>query len=344
MFEERKTNEDELSKLLPKSQSRSQIQMRTLSSAQSQSQQPLLRTDSQMPVQPQTNIPIEGEYAWKKEQEHILKKWADKSLCFKMMHERAYKRYWCLNAWFNIPVIIISTITGTGNFASGSFGPNGQYIIFILGAFNIFAGILATIATYTAVARKVEEHRFAAVSWDKFARRLQIELAKSRADRVKAKDFIKASSEEYDRLIEMSPILPNDIIRWFTNMIKTGEFEEEMGECTTCCYECICFPCGCGFCPFFSILFCECLSKKKTQDELRDEQEIDIELKNTWKQIELPETIGRLKPTEIAIEPEPESPPPLIIIENKHTNTNKKNQINQNEYDIYNLQDTIDIV
>jgi hypothetical protein len=40
-----------------------------------------------------------------------LKKWADKGQCYKAMHERSYKRYWCLNAWFNIPVIIISTIT-----------------------------------------------------------------------------------------------------------------------------------------------------------------------------------------------------------------------------------------
>jgi hypothetical protein len=270
---------------------------------------------------------IEGEYAWKKEQENILKKWADKSLCFKIMHERSYNRYWCLNAWFNIPVIIISTITGTGNFASGSFGTNSQYIIFILGAFNIFAGILATIATYTAVARKVEEHRFASVSWDKFARRLQIELAKSRADRVKAKEFIKSSSEEYDRLIEMSPILPNDIIRWFTDMIKTGE-PEELGECATCCYECFCFPFGCGFCPCFSIIFCDC-SNEKTAIEETD----DIELIKIWKQIELPETIGRIKPTEIAIEPISQTI--VNITENKLIN-----KTNKNEYDIYNLHDS----
>jgi hypothetical protein len=274
----------------------------------------------------------EGEYAWKKEQESILKKWADKSLCFKIMHERSYNRFWALNAWFNIPVIIISTITGTGNFASGSFGSNSQYIIFILGAFNIFAGILATIATYTGVARKVEEHRFASVSWDKFARRLQIELAKSRTDRVKAKDFIKSSSEEYDRLIEMSPILPNDIIRWFTNMIKTGD-TEELGECATFCYECFCFPCGCGFCPCFSILFCECLYNTKSIEEIRIEHDEDMELKKIWNQIELPESIGRLKPTEIAVEPEPNS---VIIIENKHS----QNNIEKNDYDIYNIDDS----
>ena len=220
---------------------------------------------------PQVPTPIvEKDYSWKKEQEQILKKWADKSLCLKMMHERAYKKYWCLNAWFNIPVIIISTITGTGNFASGSFGPEAGYLTFVIGGFNLFAGILATIATYTGVAQKLEAHRFSSVAWDKFSRKLQIELSKSRLDRIRAKDFIKQSAEEYDRLIEMSPILPNDIIRWFTNMIETGEFDEELGECSTFCFECFCFPCGCSFCK----LPC-CENYKKHSDE-------DLKIKQQW--------------------------------------------------------------
>jgi hypothetical protein len=273
-----------------------------------------------------TKTSNESNYTWKKEQENILKKWADKSLCFKIMHERAYKKYWCLNAWFNIPVIIISTITGTGNFASGSFGPYGEFIIFILGSFNIFAGILATIATYTAVAQKLEAHRFSSISWDKFARRIQIELAKPRADRVEAKDFIKSCTEDYDRLIEISPILPNDIIRWFTNMIETGDIEEELGECSTCCYECFCFPCGCSYCSCLtcSLCYCVCREKTKSEEQAIEEKESDKEIIKLWKQIELPEIIGRFKPTEIATEPE--IPQQHVIIENK-----------QNKYNIYNL-------
>jgi hypothetical protein len=274
---------------------------------------------------------VEKDYSWKKEQEHILRKWADKSLCLKIMHERAYKKYWCLNAWFNIPVIIISTITGTGNFASGSFG-SSQYITFIIGGFNLFAGILATIATYTGVAQKLEAHRFSSVAWDKFSRKIQIELAKSRLDRVRVKDFIKQSAEEYDRLIEMSPILPNDIIRWFTNMIETGEFEEELGECSMFCFECFCFPCGCSFCK----LPC-CDSDKKHSEE-------DLKVKQQWSLIELPDVIGRIKPTEIAEEPIPHTPPPLVIIK-KTIESNNESKSDENPYNIYNLSsDTLDNV
>jgi hypothetical protein len=233
----------------------------------------------------------EKDYAWKDEQEKILKIWADKALCFKMMHERAYKKYWCLNAWFNIPVIVISTLTGTGNFASSSLGNNSSAFIFALGALNISSGILATVASYTGVAQKLEAHRFSSIHWDKFSRKLQIELAKSRIDRVKAKDFIKQAAEEYDRLIEMSPILPNTIIRWFSNMTETGEFEEDLGNCETCCFECFCFPCGCNYCSCFS-----CCTRKKKHIQT----DTEIESKNLWKEMELPEIIGRIKPTEIA--------------------------------------------
>ena len=62
----------------------------------------------------------ETKIKWRIENEKILKSWCDKSICYQIMHDRAHKRYWCLNAWFAIPVIIISTITGTGNMSQGS--------------------------------------------------------------------------------------------------------------------------------------------------------------------------------------------------------------------------------
>ena len=280
-------------------------------------------------------VDTEKDYAWKEEQELILKKWADKALCFKMMHERANKKYWCLNAWFNIPVIIISTITGTGNFATSSFGPNAELFTFIIGAFNIFAGILATIATYTGVAQKLEAHRFASISWDKFSRKVQIELAKARDDRVKAKDFIKQCGEDFDRLIEISPLIPNDIIRWFTKMVATGEFETNINEFAQFCFDCVCFPCGCSIC---SCITCPCICGSKDENE-----ELKNELKASWAEVELPEVIGRIKPTKIArpIEIIPETPPPLVIVDIKRDEhkieTSKRIKEETNIYDIYNL-------
>lgn len=261
------------------------------------------------PDKDNSHIVEEKDYPWKKEQENMLKKWADKAICLKLMHDRSNKKFWCLNAWFNIPIIIISTLTGTGNFASSSFDNNTHQFIFILGGLNIFGGILATIANYSGIAQKLEGHRFASISWDKFSRKIQMELSKLRQDRINAKDFMKQISEEYDRLIEISPIIPNDVVRWFTNMVETGEFEEELDEILLFFYDFCCFPCGCKICRCFH--FC-CKKHNSTSNAI---------IKNLIKDIELPEILGYIKPTTIANSE--------IIIKNDDIE-------NQNIYSLYN--------
>jgi len=270
---------------------------------------PSLTTDEKKPEN-------EHEYLWKKEQEDILQVWADKAKCFNVMHERAYKRFWCMNAWFNIPVIIISTITGTGNFASTSFGSNAVMYTFIIGGFNIFAGILATIGTYIGAAQKCEGHRFALIHWDKLGRKIQIELTKKRADRVNVKLFMKQLSEEYDRLIEMSPILPNDIIRWFSDIVDDDE--TQYTDCGICCHECFCFACGCNLCT-------SCLTKcswdklcgvkkcNKCKGEFKHQN-----TKSNWSDMALPEIIGKITRTSIAVV-DVEVPKP---VEEKEDNVN----------------------
>ena len=54
---------------------------------------------------------------WTCEHEQILIEWADKAMCYRWLHSKANAMYSSLNAWYTIPVIIISTLTGTANFA-----------------------------------------------------------------------------------------------------------------------------------------------------------------------------------------------------------------------------------
>ena len=275
---------------------------------------------------------VEKDYAWQKEQEDILKAWADKAICFKTMHDKASKKYWCLNAWYTIPVIIFSTLTGTGNFAQASFPDEyKELMVMIIGGINIFSGILSTIAQYTGVAQTLESHRFSSISWDKFARKIQIELAKPRKDRCNAKDFVKNCQEDYDRLIEIAPSFSSDIIRWFNNMIDTGQYEEDLSDCNLCCYEKFCFPFGCNLCVCQSSMFSCCSSRKRRDKKL----ECKNELKEQWKTIELPEILGRIKPTKVAEireETPPPTPPPTPEPEPEI-----------NIYDIYDDNNTIEI-
>ena len=54
-----------------------------------------------------TLLADEKDYDWKEEQELLIKKWADKAICFKLMHDYTSKSFWWLNNILHIPIITI---------------------------------------------------------------------------------------------------------------------------------------------------------------------------------------------------------------------------------------------
>ena len=158
---------------------------------------------------------------WTPEHEKILVEWADKAMCYRWLHSKANTMYRTLNAWYTIPVIIISTLTGTANFAQQRV-PIEYQSLFIMaaGGFNILAGIITTIQQFLKITQLNEAHRVSTIAWDKFYRNIKIELAKHPSERIDPKHMLKMSKEEFDRLIETSPSIPDEIIDEFKNKFE----------------------------------------------------------------------------------------------------------------------------
>ena len=155
-------------------------------------------------------------YDWKEQDEKILIDWADKATCYRWLHNRAHAKFSCRNMWFTIPVIIISTLTGTANFAAEHIPVDYQkYYSMGIGGFNIFAGIITTISQFMKISELNEAHRVSSISWAKFNRNIKVELAKSPEDRTDPKLMLKRCNEEYDRLIETSPNIPASTLKLF---------------------------------------------------------------------------------------------------------------------------------
>jgi hypothetical protein len=153
---------------------------------------------------------------WKSEHEVILVEWADKAMCYRWLHGKSHQAYSKTNAWYTIPVIIMSTLTGTANFAQDRFSEDIKpYAQMGIGAVNIFAGILTTIAQFLKVGELNEAHRVSSISWDKFYRNIKVELAKSRTERTPVSHMLKMCKEEFDRLMETSPTINENIIKLF---------------------------------------------------------------------------------------------------------------------------------
>ena len=162
------------------------------------------------------------EQEWKREHEIILVEWADKAMCYRWLHTRSHQAYSKTNAWFTIPVIIMSTLTGTANFAQDRFSEDIKpYAQMGIGAVNIFAGILTTIAQFLKIGELNEAHRVSSISWDKFYRNIKVELAKSRDERTNVSHMIKLCKEEFDRLMETSPSINEKIIKLFNKTFPT---------------------------------------------------------------------------------------------------------------------------
>ena len=157
------------------------------------------------------------EYKWTREQEELLAEWAEKATCYRWLHSRSEKLYRIRNYTFTIPVIILSTLTGTANFAMDSFVPeeNKQVAMAAVGSVNIFAGILSTLQNFLRYAELMEAHRLSELQWSKFGRNIEVELALEPKRRKSAHDFLKVCRAEYDRLIEQSPTIDDSIINQF---------------------------------------------------------------------------------------------------------------------------------
>ena len=161
---------------------------------------------------------------WTPDHENILVDWADKAMCFRWLHAQANQQYSKANAWFTIPVIIMSTVTGTANFAQDKFGEAVKpYVSMIIGSVNIAAGIITTIQQFLKVSELNEAHRVASIAWDKFYRNVKVELAKSPKERMPVTQMVKMQKEEFDRLMETSPMIEDDIISKFRETFKVPE-------------------------------------------------------------------------------------------------------------------------
>jgi hypothetical protein len=170
------------------------------------------------------NKEMETIVNWTPEHEQILIEWADKAMCYRWLHSKANAMFSSLNTWYTIPVIVISTLTGTANFAQERVPIQYQNLfVMVVGGFNILAGIITTIQQFLKITQLNEAHRVSSIAWDKFYRNIKIELAKHPEERIDVRQMIKMSKEEFDRLMETSPTIPEKIVQQFKDNFNSQE-------------------------------------------------------------------------------------------------------------------------
>ena len=169
-----------------------------------------------------------------KELENILSSQGEKCLCYRWLHDRAEALTSYRNRFIALPVIILSTLTGAASIGSATlFANNVQLASIVIGSISLGVGVLNTVGEFFAFAKRAEGHRYASNNYSKLYRFLQIELALAPEERMSARDLLKTTRDQLQRLEEVSPQIPQSIINEFQRRFpKADNPELSMPEIT----------------------------------------------------------------------------------------------------------------
>lgn len=160
------------------------------------------------------SLPRDG--TWSVEHEELLADWADSAACFSYVHSECQQRCRKRNICMSLPVIILSTVSGTANFGMGSIFPETfTKANLVIGSMSLITGIISTVSNFLRYAENSEAHKISSVQWAKFQRNITTELSLAPEERTQVTEFINLSRKELDRLMEQSPIVDEKVIDKF---------------------------------------------------------------------------------------------------------------------------------
>ena len=149
---------------------------------------------------------------WGRSIETLLAKYADEAQVRESLHRRAYYYFKRTLTCFQLPIIILSAISGSLQFISKSFPEHEAVIINCTGGLSIFVTIITSVMTYLKLGESKTKHEISQIAWQNFHNTIMHELNLARDLRQDPAEFTKEMKIIYDRLFEISPICDRKFI------------------------------------------------------------------------------------------------------------------------------------
>ena len=163
-----------------------------------------------------------GQVSWNDNLEKYFADTGEKANCLAWVHKRAEEVYSHRRTFIDLPVIVISSLTGFLSASSTSlFEGQEKLSSILLGVASLLVSVINTIGTYFSWAKRAEAHRLSAIQYARLYRFLAIELNLPREERMTPTDLLKYTKDAYDRLQEVSPLIPPELI---------AEFKKKFGK------------------------------------------------------------------------------------------------------------------
>ena len=142
---------------------------------------------------------------------------ADKANCYYQLYIIDYRYNRKITTYTIIPLIIISTFTGTATIFQPYVNPDNKTIyLIIIGCFNIIAGILTLLKEYFRIFNEDQNLSYVAIPFQQLYREIQLHLSREEIYREESnKDFFKKCTKQFDRMMETFPSVSNYAIEKF---------------------------------------------------------------------------------------------------------------------------------
>jgi hypothetical protein len=164
---------------------------------------------------------IERDLTWSSALELLVAQEGEKCRGYSFIHQRAESYYAKRNNWIAIPVIVLSTLSGTASVGSSSLFSGETHISsIVIGLVSIGVGILNTVASYFSFSRKAEAHRIAYLHYNKLFQMVSIEMSLPREERMDADHLLGQIRTAMERLAETTPTPPESILAEFNSKFK----------------------------------------------------------------------------------------------------------------------------
>jgi hypothetical protein len=157
---------------------------------------------------------------WTLKLEDYFASTGEKAHCLAWVHKRGEEMFTKRKTFIDLPVIVGSGVIAFLNAGSQSMFEDGRLASISLGVGSLVVGILNTMGTYFGWAKRAEGHRISAIHYAKLYRFIAVEMALPRDERMTPHDLLKYVKDQYDRLAEISPLVPPEVITRFKNEFK----------------------------------------------------------------------------------------------------------------------------
>jgi len=155
---------------------------------------------------------MDEENNWDDSFELLLEKYCDECAIREQLHRNSFYYYSRWNNILQLPIIILSAVSGSLQFLSQSFTEFEKIIITCTGSLSVLVSLISAVSTYLKFGESKKIHENATNSWLALYHIIRFQLSLKRELREEANEFVKDTLLKYNHLFEISPIVKQSFI------------------------------------------------------------------------------------------------------------------------------------